>query len=169
MNLADPTRDDAPTPATSTARVDRGTRVILARARDIYRACLDPEAVACWRAPRGMTARVLRFEPRIGGEFAMEFTYSDATANPGKSGDGRDVFRGSFVELVPNERIVERIAFESDDPAFQGVMTIVTEFTPDRDGTRVTIACHDVPAGISAADHAEGIASSLKNLAAFVE
>ena len=36
-------------------------------------------------------------------------------------------------------------------------------------GTRVDITANDVPDGISADDHATGLASSLENLATYVE
>ena len=87
----------------------------------------------------------------------------------GKSTEKADVFTGTFAELVPGERIVERATFESDDPAFAGTMTVTTTFRQVADGTEVTMACSDVPEGISAADHAAGIASSLANLAAYAE
>jgi len=37
------------------------------------------------------------------------------------------------------------------------------------DGTKVTITASDVPEGISAQDHVRGLASTLSNLAAFLE
>jgi len=98
----------------------------------------------------------------------MAFLYDDA-ATAGKSGDNVDLFEGRFVELVPGRRVVEEVDFDSTDPAFAGTMTITTRFEPAEGGTMVTVECADVPPGISEADHQAGIASSLANLAAFVE
>ena len=47
---------------------------------------------------------------------------------PGKSDRHTDTFRGTFVELVPGERIVEVIDFETDDPELAGPMTVTTTF-----------------------------------------
>lgn len=151
-----------------TARIDQASRLIKATPEALYRAFLTPEAIAAWRPPAGMTARIERFDPREGGGYRMAFVYEDRET-AGKTADNEDVFEGRFVELVPNRRIVEQADFVSDDPAFAGTMTITTTFEPAEGGTLVTFACSDVPPGISAEDHEAGIASSLANLAAFVE
>jgi hypothetical protein len=61
------------------------------------------------------------------------------------------------------------VEFVSEDPAFAGTMTLTWSLSAERGGTRVEIRADDVPAGISAEDHAEGLSSSLANLAAFLE
>ena len=48
-------------------------------------------------------------------------------------------------------------------------MTMTWEITALDAGTRVDIRADDVPAGISAKDHAAGLASSLANLATYLE
>ncbi|GAA2882315.1 uncharacterized protein YndB with AHSA1/START domain [Aminobacter niigataensis] len=151
-----------------TRRTDIGSRIIKAPPEVIYRALVDPEAVASWRPPKGMRAEILAFEPRQDGTFRMAFIYEGAGSH-GKTTDSADVFEGRFVELVPNSHVVELIAFESDDPAFAGSMRIITLLEPVKGGTKVTVRCEDVPPGIGEDDHREGIASSLENLAAFTE
>jgi uncharacterized protein YndB with AHSA1/START domain len=79
------------------------------------------------------------------------------------------VVRGRFLELVPNECLVELVEFESDDPAFAGAMTITTTLAPVSGGTEVTVLCENVPSGIRPSDHQAGLTSTLKNLAAFTE
>lgn len=64
---------------------------------------------------------------------------------------------------------MEDVTFVSDDPAFAGRMILTTRFVPVADGTRVTIAATDVPPGIGRAEHEEGIAQSLRNLARLTE
>lgn len=151
-----------------TRRTDAGSRLIKAAPDVIYQALIEPEAVASWRPPQGMRGEVLAFDAREGGTFRMAFIYEDDGGH-GKTTDNADVFEGRFAELVPGKRVVELIEFESDDPAFAGTMRIVTSLEPVEGGTRVTVSCEDVPAGISEDDHRKGIASSLENLAAFVE
>ncbi|MBZ9648124.1 SRPBCC family protein [Sphingobium sp. 3R8] len=149
--------------------VHSATRTILASPRAIYRAFLDAESVASWRAPKGMTAKVFEFDARPGGGYRMTFVYEKAEAGHGKSTEDADVFTGRFIELVPDEKIVEAVQFESADPAFAGTMTITTLLSAVRDGTKVTFVAEHVPPGISAADHTLGMDSSLKNLANLLE
>ncbi len=150
-------------------RIDIASRLIRASPRAIYDAFVDPEAQARWLPPDGMTGRFERFEPWPGGRFRMVLTYVGEHANAGKSAADADIVEGRFVALVPAERIVQAADFESDDPAFAGTMTMTWALRGVPDGTDVTITAADVPRGISAEDHAAGLASTLAHLAAFVE
>lgn len=151
-------------------RTDTASRVIAASPQALYRAFVDPAAIASWRPPQGMKAEIHTFDPREGGDYRMSFLYTEPDPEvQGKTSDHIDTFEGRFVGLLPGERIVEEIDFVSDDPAFRGTMTITTTFRPVSGGTEVTVVCEDVPEGIGESDHKAGIASSLANLAAFVE
>jgi len=151
------------------SRTHTASRVIAAPARAIFRAFLDADSVASWRPPTGMTAKIFAFDPRPGGSYRMAFVYPAGARGHGKSTDDADIFEGRFVELVPDEKIVEAVAFESDDPAFAGTMTVTTTLAAVAGGTRVNFLAENVPSGISEADHRTGMASTLGNLAAFVE
>lgn len=70
------------------------------------------------------------------------------------------------MDIVPGDRVVQAVDFASDDPAFAGTMTMTWAVTAVDGGTRVDITATDVPDGITAEDHAEGIDASLANLAA---
>jgi uncharacterized protein YndB with AHSA1/START domain len=129
------------------------SRTILASPRTIFRVLLDGEAMANWRPPAGMTARIERFDPRPGGRYRMALIYPDDGTAHGKSNAQEDVVEGCFVEILPDERLIEEVSFESDDPRFQGSMTITTTLAPVREGTRVTITATNVPPGINEADH----------------
>ncbi len=48
-------------------------------------------------------------------------------------------------------------------------MTMTWEITAVSDGTRVDVIAEGVPDGITAAEHLAGIASSLENLAKYLE
>lgn len=104
------------------------SRVIDAPRTDVYRSFLDPNAVATWLPPEGMNAHVHRFDPREGGEFRVSLRYQDVADSPdgggGKTTEDTDTHHGRFVTLVPDERIVEVVEFESDDPGFAGEMRI---------------------------------------------
>ena len=145
------------------------SRVIKASPQTIYRALLDPTAVATWRAPEGMKARIEMFEPRVGGAFRIALEYvSSVHALPGKTTAHSDLARGRFRELVQDRRVVEEIEFESRDPTMAGTMVLTTTLAPVAEGTEITIACQNAPTGIDPRDHEIGMRSTLENLAAFV-
>lgn len=153
-----------------TGRTDSASRVIHAPAAAVYGAFVDPNALMAWLPPEGMRGELLAFDPSAGGVYRMRLTFADGgIAMAGKSSADSDVVEGRFVELVPDRRIVQRAEFESDDPAFAGTMTMTWTFEPVGGGTQVSIVAENVPEGISKADHDAGLASSLANLARFVE
>lgn len=124
-------------------RTDRASRVIAAPLDRVYAALVDPDALAAWLAPAGMSGRFERFDARPGGSYRMVLTYADASTASGKATADSDIVEARFVDIVPGQRVVQAVNFVADDP--------------------------DVPSGISAEDHAAGLASSLANLAAHVE
>ena len=103
-----------------TGRTDTATRTIQASTQALYRALTDAEARARWLPPAGMTARMERYDLRVGGGYRMVLTYDDPAGETGKSTADSDVVEATFVELVDGERVVEAIEFESDEPAFAG-------------------------------------------------
>lgn len=149
-------------------RVDSASRLLAAGPEVVYRALTDAEAIAEWRRPDGMSCEVLEYDARPGGRFRMVLGYLDAPG-AGKTTADSDAVSGRFLELVECRRVVEEVEFDADDPSFAGRMRVITELAPHRAGTEVTIRCEDVPAGISAADHAAGLAATLENLARYVE
>lgn len=135
----------------------------------VYAALVDPDALTAWLPPEGMTGEFDRFDARPGGSYRLVLTYADASGAPGKATPGSDVVEARFVDLVPGVRVVQAVDFVSDDPAYAGTMTMTWEVTAVGTGTRVAIRADDVPDGISAEDHAAGLASSLANLAAYLD
>jgi uncharacterized protein YndB with AHSA1/START domain len=144
--------------------------IIKAPRAAVYKAFLDPAALAAWRVPDNMTAKVHSFEAREGGTYRMSLTYKDPTQSPGgKSSEDTDTFEARFVELIPDEKIVEAITFESDDPGFSGEMTMTTRLADADGGTEVTILCQGLPAGVRPEDNETGTRQSLRKLAALLE
>jgi uncharacterized protein YndB with AHSA1/START domain len=137
------------------------------RAR-VYRALLDARELAAWRVPDGMTSEVHVFEPREGGAFRISLTYAGAPG-VGKTTARTDTYHGRFITLVPDERIVEVIEFETADPAMQGEMTITIALADVPGGTELAAVHEGVPPGVSEADNALGWRMSIDKLAALVE
>lgn len=151
------------------ARTDTAAREIAAPVQQVFTALTDPEALVAWLPPSGMTGRFEHFDARPGGSYRMVLTYADASAAPGKSTADADVVETRFVDIVPDARVVQAVDFVSDDPAFHGTMTMTWALVAVHNGTRIEVRADNVPSGISAEDHAAGLASSLANLAAHVE
>ena len=146
------------------------SRIIKAPRSAVYKACLDAAALAKWRVPDNMTARVHVFEAREGGIYWMSLTYRDPKQSPGgKTSEDTDTFQGRFVELVPDEKIVEAIEFESHDPGFAGQMKMTTSLADADGGTEVTMLFENLPAGVRPEDNETGTRQALQKLAALLE
>jgi len=135
----------------------------------VYRALLDPEAVAAWRVPDGMTGQVHEFDAREGVAFRVSLTY-DVPGATGKSAPHTDTYHGVFRNLVPDERVVEVVEFETADPALRGAMTMTTTLTDATGGGTDVLVVHEgVPDAVPAADNEAGTRMALANLARLVE
>jgi uncharacterized protein YndB with AHSA1/START domain len=150
-------------------RTDMASRVVAVPPERVYAALIDPDALIEWLPPEGMSGRFERFDARPGGSYRMVLTYADASGAPGKATADSDVVEGRFLDVVPGARVVQAVDFVSDDPVYAGTMTMTWDLTAVEAGTLVEIRADDVPDGISAEDHAAGLASSLANLAAYLE
>ncbi|HTH19765.1 MAG TPA: SRPBCC family protein [Candidatus Udaeobacter sp.] len=87
-------------------------RVLRTTPEKIYKAFLDPDAMAKWLPPNGFTGKVHQMDAKVGGTHKMSFT-NFTTGNSHS-------FGGTYVELVPNERI--RYTDKFDDPNLSGEM-----------------------------------------------
>jgi uncharacterized protein YndB with AHSA1/START domain len=150
-------------------RTDVASRVIAAPVERVFAALVDPDALLVWLPPRGMTGRFERFDARPGGSYRLVLTYDDPAVASGKATAESDIVEARFVEVATGERIVQAVDFVSDDPDFAGTMTMTWEVHEVKDGALVRINAENVPDGISAEDHAQGLSSSLTNLASYLE
>lgn len=149
----------------STTRVRQHVR---APRTKVYAAIIDAEAVAIWMVPSGMTSHVHTFEARPGGTFRVSLTY-DAPTGAGKSSAQTDTYHGRFVELVPGERVVQTMEFETTDPRMQGEMKTTFELVDADGGTEVIGTHENVPRGVDPSDNELGWRMALAKLAALVE
>jgi uncharacterized protein YndB with AHSA1/START domain len=134
----------------------------------VYAALVDADAIAKWKVPAGMTCHVHSFDAREGGTFRISLTY-DAPTEAGKTTEQTDTYRGRFVELVADERVVEVDEFETDDPDLRGEMRVTITLTEAEGGTDVLGVHEGLPPGVPPADNEAGWRSSLARLAALVE
>ena len=134
-------------------------RVFTAPPERIYRAFLDPTALAKWLPPDGFTCTVHELDARVGGRYRMSFT------NFG-SGNGHS-FGGTYLELVPNQRIVHDDRF--DDPNLRGTMVTTIALREVSCGTEVQIEQAGIPDAIPTAQCYLGWQESLTLLERLVE
>jgi uncharacterized protein YndB with AHSA1/START domain len=133
----------------------------------VYAALLDPQLIPRWRVPTGMSCHVHEFDAREGGAFRVSLTY-EAPDAAGKSSAHTDTYHGWFAELTPDERVVERLTFETTDPRMQGEMRVTTQLTSEGTGTRLTAVHENLPPGVAPADNEAGWQESLQKLAALL-
>lgn len=146
----------------------RVSRHIKAPRERVYRALVDPLAIAKWKVPDGMRCQVHAFDARESGTFRISLTYQ-TTHGAGKTTAHTDTYHGCFVELVPNERVVELDEFETNDPAFAGEMRITITLAEEDSGTELVATHENVPPGVSPEDNELGWRMALAKLAALLE
>jgi uncharacterized protein YndB with AHSA1/START domain len=134
----------------------------------VYNAFLDANAVQQWMVPEGMSSQVHTFEPREGGMVRISLTY-DMPTDTGKTTAQTDTYHARFTKLVPNERIVEVVEFETTNPAMSGEMTMTVTLSDADGGTDLDAIHENLPPGVSPADNELGWRMSLNKLAALVE
>jgi uncharacterized protein YndB with AHSA1/START domain len=110
-------------------------RVLRAPPERVYRAFLEADALVKWMPPHGFTAKVLELDARVGGKYRMSFTNFSA----GQSHS----FGGTYLELVPHERIRNTDVF--DDPNLSGELMVTITFKPVLCGTELHILQEGVP------------------------
>jgi uncharacterized protein YndB with AHSA1/START domain len=142
--------------ATSTIRLHR---VLRTAPEKLYRAFLDADAVAKWLPPNGFTAKVHELDAKVGGKHRMSFT--NFTTGHGHS------FGGTYLELVPNERI--RYSDRFDDPNLAGEMQTTITLKKVSCGTDLSIVQEGIPEAIPAEACYLGWQESLALLAKLVE
>ena len=143
-------------PTTGTVRLHR---VLRAPPERVYRAFLDPDAMAKWIPPHGFTGKVHQMDARVGGGYRMSFT----NFGTGKS----HAFGGTYVELTPHERI--RYTDQFEDPNLPGEMQVTISLKQVVCGTDLQIVQEGIPAAIPVEFCYLGWQESLALLAHLVE
>lgn len=142
--------------ATSTIRLHR---VLRATPERVYKAFLDPDAMAKWLPPNGFTGKVHHMDAKVGGSYKMSFT----NFSSGKS----HAFGGKYLELTPHERL--RYTDKFDDPNLPGEMVTTVSLKKVFCGTELNVVQEGVPAVIPAEACYLGWQESLTLLAKLVE
>lgn len=142
--------------STSTVRLHR---VLRAAPEKVYRAFLDPDAMAKWLPPNGFTGKVHHMDATVGGTYRMSFT--NFTTGHSHS------FGGQFLELMPYERLRHTDTF--DDPGLPGEMETTVSLKKVSCGTELSIVQDGIPEAIPAEACYLGWQESLTLLAQLIE
>jgi len=134
-------------------------RVLRAPSERIYRAFLDPDAMAKWLPPNGFTGKVHHSDVRVGGSYKMSFTNF--------SSGHTESFGGEYLELAPNEKICHTDRF--DAPGLPGEMRTTITLKQVSCGTEVAIEQAGIPEAIPPEACYLGWQESLTLLAKLVE
>ena len=134
-------------------------RVLATKPEKVYRAFLEPDAMAKWLPPNGFTCTVHQFEGKVGGAFKMSFRNFTT--------GGSHSFGGKYLELVPNERVRYTDVF--DDPNLPGEMQVTVTLKAVAVGTDMTVVQEGIPDLIPPEACYLGWQESLRNLARLVE
>ena len=134
-------------------------RVLATTPEKLYRAFLEPDALAKWLPPNGFACTVHHLEPRVGGSHKMSFR--NFTTGNGHS------FGGQYLELVANQRL--RYTDKFDDPNLPGEMQVTVTLKKVAVGTEVSIVQEGVPEAIPAEACYLGWQESLVLLGKLVE
>ncbi len=134
-------------------------RVLRAPPGKVYRAFLEPAAMAKWLPPHGFTCTVHAMDARVGGTFRMSFANFS-------TGHGH-AFGGEYRELVPDRRIRYTDRFE--DPGLPGEIEVTVTLAAVSCGTDLTIEQSGIPDAIPLEMCHLGWQESLLQLAALVE
>ena len=134
-------------------------RVLATKPEKIYRAFIEPDALAKWLPPNGFTCTVHQFDAKVGGTFKMSFRNFSTGASHS--------FGGAYLELVPHERL--RYTDKFDDPNLPGLLQVTVTFKEVSVGTELNIVQEGVPDVIPPEACYLGWQDSLRNLAQLVE
>lgn len=110
-------------------------RVLKAPPDRVYRAFLDADAMCKWVPPHGFIGKMHSMDARVGGGYRMSFT----NFGTGKSHS----FGGTYLELVPNQRI--RYNDQFDDPNLPGQMVVTVSLKAVLCGTELSIVQEGIP------------------------
>ena len=134
-------------------------RVLRATPERVYRAFTDADAMAKWLPPNGFTGKVHQLDVKVGGSYRMSFT----NFTTGKSHS----FGGTYLEIVPNERL--RYTDKFEDPNLSGEMQTTITLRKVFCGTELNVTQEGIPAAIPAEACYMGWQESLILLAKLVE
>lgn len=110
-------------------------RVLTTSPDKVYRAFIEPDAIASWLPPYGFLCTVHHLDAKVGGTHRMSFRNFTT--------GGSHSFGGTYLELIPGEKLVYTDKFE--DPNMPGEMKVTVTLKAVSMGTELTIVQEGIP------------------------
>lgn len=151
MSLANPTKTEA--------RTLHITRRFAASREAVFSALTDPEALAQWFGPEGVTVKVVSLDLRPGGTYSFEFHGSEGSFH---------ALTGTYLEIERPKRLVATWIWGQGD--YAGVETRVTYALSEVDGGTELSLSHESLVDADARDkHNQGWSSTFDCLERFLQ
>lgn len=110
-------------------------RVLTTSPDKVYRAFIEPDAIASWLPPYGFLCTVHHLDAKVGGTHRMSFRNFTT--------GGSHSFGGTYHELIPGEKLVYTDRFA--DPNMPGEMKVTVTLKAVSMGTELTIVQEGIP------------------------
>lgn len=134
-------------------------RVIAAPPEKVFRAFVEPDAIASWLPPYGYLCTVHDLDARAGGKHRMSFRNFTT--------GGSHSFGGTYLAFEPGKRLQYTDRFE--DPNMPGEMTVTVALKAVSAGTELTVTQEGIPDMIPTDQCTLGWQQSLEKMARLVE
>ena len=124
----------------------------------VWRAWTDPEEVKTWWGGKSYAAESVEMDVRVGGTFRIVISGTER----------KHIVSGTYLEVVPPERLVHTWAWEGGDWA--GLeMRVTVEFKEDGNGTHMTLTHENFPDQDACDQHNGGWTNQLDAFTAYLE
>ena len=110
-------------------------RVFTAPVEKVFKAFVNPDAMASWLPPYGFVCKVHSLDAKVGGSYKMSFI-NFTTGNSHS-------FGGEYLEIITNELI--KYTDQFDDPNLPGQMITTIQLKPVLCGTELLATQEGIP------------------------
>lgn len=134
-------------------------RVIAAPPEKVFRAFVEPDAIASWLPPYGYLCTVHELDARVGGKHRMSFRNFTT--------GGSHAFGGTYLAFEPGKCLQYTDRF--DDPTMPGEMTVAVTLKAVSAGTELAVTQEGIPDMIPTDQCTLGWQQCLEKMARLVE
>jgi uncharacterized protein YndB with AHSA1/START domain len=131
--------------------------------QQVFEAWSNPEALGKWFGPHSHNCKVEKYDFRVDGHYQIRMIPKGEDADCGGDSNEDSVCAGTFVEIIPNKRIVMTFGWIENGGDIDGTLLTI-EFSAANGGTEVTLIHERLPNEQSASAHRGGWEGTLECL-----